>query len=101
MHCHERMDQRMISETDIRRAGENGQVIEVQSDARGPRVLAVSYTHLDCPRISREFLEEERQTMGDWWFRQEYLCEFVETEDQVFTYDQVMMALSDEVKPLF
>jgi hypothetical protein len=41
MHCHERMDQRMISETDIRRAGENGQVIEVQSDARGPRVLVM------------------------------------------------------------
>jgi hypothetical protein len=39
--------------------------------------------------------------MGEWWFKQEYLCEFVETEDQVFTYDQVMMALSDEVRPLF
>ena len=61
----------------------------------------IQVTAYDCPRISREFLEEERQTMGDWWFRQEYLCEFVETEDQVFTYDQVMMALSDEVKPLF
>jgi hypothetical protein len=61
----------------------------------------IQITAYDCPRISREFLEEERQTMGDWWFRQEYLCEFVETEDQVFTYDQVMMALSDEVKPLF
>jgi hypothetical protein len=55
----------------------------------------------DCPRISPEFLEEERQALGEWWFKQEYLCEFVETEDQVFTYDQVMMALSDEVKPLF
>ncbi len=61
----------------------------------------IQITAYDCPRISRDFLEEERQTMGDWWFRQEYLCEFVETEDQVFTYDQVMMALSDEVKPLF
>jgi hypothetical protein len=58
-------------------------------------------TAYDCPRISREFLEEERQTLGEWWFRQEYLCEFVETEDQLFTYDQVATALSGEVEPLF
>lgn len=61
----------------------------------------IQVTAYDCPRISPEFLEEERQALGEWWFRQEYLCEFVETEDQLFTYDQVMTALSDEVKPLF
>lgn len=61
----------------------------------------IQVTAYECPRISREFLEEERMTLGEWWFRQEYCCEFVETEDSVFTYDQVMMALSDEVKPLF
>ncbi|MCF6096779.1 terminase family protein [Thermovorax subterraneus] len=61
----------------------------------------IKITAYDCPRISREFLEEERQAMGDWWFRQEYLCEFVETEDNVFTYEQVMKALDDSVKPLF
>lgn len=61
----------------------------------------IKITAYDCPRISREFLEEERQTMGDWWFKQEYLCEFVETEDNVFTYEQVMRALDDSIKPLF
>lgn len=55
----------------------------------------------DCPRISPEFLEEERQALGDWWFQQEYLCEFVEPVDQLFFYEQAMAALSDEVKPLF
>ena len=54
-----------------------------------------------CPRITSAFLEEERRQMGDWWFRQEYGCEFVATTDQVFDYDLVMSALSDEVKPLF
>jgi hypothetical protein len=39
--------------------------------------------------------------MGDWWYRQEYLCEFVATTDQVFAYDLVMGALTDEVSPLF
>jgi hypothetical protein len=55
----------------------------------------------DCPRISEEFLAEERQSLGDWWFRQEYGCEFVETVDQVFSFEQVTGALSAEVKPLF
>jgi Terminase large subunit, T4likevirus-type, N-terminal len=37
----------------------------------------------ECPRISARFLEEER-AKGDSWFRQEYLCEFVEMEGAVF-----------------
>ncbi len=61
----------------------------------------IMITAHDCPRISPEFLKEERQALGDWWFRQEYLCEFVETEDQLFTYDQIMTAITGEVKPLF
>ena len=55
----------------------------------------------DCPRISAEFLETERAAIGDWWFRQEYLCEFVATTDQVFSYDLVMNALKNDVTPLF
>ena len=55
----------------------------------------------ECPRISAEFLEEERNSRGDWWVRQEYQCEFVETVDQVFSYDLVMGALTSEIKPLF
>lgn len=61
----------------------------------------IMITAHDCPRISPEFLEEERQALGDWWFRQEYLCEFVETVDQVFSYDLVQAAITEEVKPLF
>ncbi len=38
-----------------------------------------------CPRIAPEFLEEERQSLGDRWFRQEYLCSFEETVDAVFS----------------
>jgi hypothetical protein len=54
-----------------------------------------------CPRISKEFLEQERRTLGDLWFRQEYLCEFLATLDQVFSYEDVQAAFDDEVKPLF
>jgi hypothetical protein len=55
----------------------------------------------DCPRIPAEWLEQERRAIGDWWYRQEYLCEFVETIDQVFSYDDIQRALDDSVTPLF
>jgi len=58
-------------------------------------------TAYECPRIPRVWLEQERRSIGDWWFRQEYLCEFVETADQVFSYDDIRRALDPTVKPLF
>jgi hypothetical protein len=55
----------------------------------------------DCPRIPREWLEQERQSIGDWWYRQEYLCEFVESVDSVFRYEDIQRALDPKVTPLF
>src|SRR5215207_1247503 len=40
-----------------------------------------------CPRISEEFLAEERADLPPFIFRKEYECSFEETEDQVFTTD--------------
>jgi hypothetical protein len=61
----------------------------------------VKVTAEQCPRISQEFLAQERQSLGEWWYRQEYLCEFVETADQVFRYEDVMSALDPTLMPLF
>jgi hypothetical protein len=55
----------------------------------------------DCPRIAKSFLDEERATLGDLWFRQEYLCEFIEDEQSLFRQDDLFALLSDDVKPLF
>ena len=52
----------------------------------------------DVPRISEEFLEEERRSMPEWWFRQEYLCSFEETQDQVFTHAMIEGARADDVE---
>jgi hypothetical protein len=54
-----------------------------------------------CPRISEEFLDEERASLPPWVYRQEYECSFEETEDQVFTTDMIDWAVTSEVKPLF
>jgi hypothetical protein len=57
-------------------------------------------TALECPRISKEFLDEERRSMPRAWFNAEYMCEFTEATDAVFTYDQIQASISDEVEPL-
>jgi hypothetical protein len=66
----------------------------------------VNWNRVEVPatavtRISPEFLEEERSSMGSWWFEQEYMCQFKESTDAVFSHDAVMGALSDDVQPLF
>ena len=38
-----------------------------------------------CPRITKEFLEEERRTNP--WFEQEYHCVFMESEGAIFSSD--------------
>src|ERR671939_2034721 len=36
-----------------------------------------------CPRISPQFLAEEQRVLGPWFYRQEYECQFSETDDQI------------------
>lgn len=55
----------------------------------------------DCPRITKEFLEEERANMGDRWFRQEYFCSFEDTVDQVFSNESIMAAFDTDTAPLW
>jgi hypothetical protein len=52
------------------------------------------------PRIGGEDLEAYRRGMPEYGFRQEFYCEFLETEDSVFTYDMIMGAVTSDVTPL-
>jgi hypothetical protein len=54
----------------------------------------------ECPRIGKDFLEEERKAMGAKWFEQEYLCGFVEDGMSVYSRDAVLAAFDDGVLPL-
>ena len=51
-----------------------------------------------CPRISREFLAEERETMGAWWFEQEYMCQFKDAQSAAFAREDVDGAFREEVQ---
>jgi hypothetical protein len=66
----------------------------------GPGWHRVSVPATECARIPAAFLEEERGQMGAQWFRQEYMCEFVDAESGVFSRDMVENALDDTVKRL-
>ncbi len=60
----------------------------------------VKITADQCPRIDRDWLAREKETVGDWWFKQEYGCEFLETTDSFFSFGDIERAITDEVKPL-
>jgi hypothetical protein len=54
-----------------------------------------------CPRISAAFLEDERRALPARVYRQEYECSFEETEDQLFSEEDIDAAMANEVAPLF
>ena len=53
-----------------------------------------------CPRISPQFLEEARNTIGAAKFAREYLCEFQESEDALFSQLCIDQAMDDTIPAL-
>ena len=49
----------------------------------------------DCPRITKEFLEDELRELGPLLFAQEYCCEFVDDNTAAFSSTLIEMALTD------
>jgi hypothetical protein len=80
-------------------AGQRGFFYEEWANG-GERWERVSAPAAECARIPESFLEEERQTMGDRWFRQEYCCEFTEADDGIFDSELIKKAVRDDLKPL-
>lgn len=58
----------------------------------------VRITAEDCPRITDEFLKEELREIGEWWVKQEYFCEFVDSEEQIFSYDDIEGCVCDDLE---
>jgi hypothetical protein len=73
---------------------------EWSEEARARSWQRVKITAPEVSRISPEFLVEERQALGERWFRQEYLCSFEDTVDAVFAWEDIQAALSNDVLPL-
>jgi hypothetical protein len=51
-----------------------------------------------CPRIKPEFLEEEKRVLGSYWFQQEYMCQFLDAQTQVFRREDVDAMFTEQVE---
>jgi hypothetical protein len=71
---------------------------EWEGGGRWKRVLVPAH---DCPRITGEFLREERAVLGERWYRQEYLCSFEDVVGAVFSAEEIEAMFGDPtVTPL-
>ncbi len=71
---------------------------EWSSDKDWVRIQA---TAEECPRIPAAFLAEERETLSEDMYRQEYGCEFMSGEGSLFDEAEITARLSARVKPLW
>ena len=66
----------------------------------GDRWTRISVTGPECKRISTEFLDEQREK-GERYFSQEYLCQFVSSDDALFDEKDVDGCISDDIPTLW
>lgn len=55
----------------------------------------IKITADQCPRISKEWLVHERKALGDYWWLQEYYCEFHENIKSLFRMESIEAAIED------
>lgn len=60
----------------------------------------ISVPATDCSRIPTRHLDEERLVLGERGFRQEYMCEFGDTEAGVFDLAMVERCISHDFAPM-
>jgi hypothetical protein len=63
--------------------------------------LRICVTADQCPRLTPEFLAEERREMGERFYLQEYHCVFGEMLDSVFREEDIAAAMVDDLVPIF
>jgi Helicase len=57
--------------------------------SKSPEWRVTMVTADQCPRISAEFLASERRDLGEWRFKQEYECQFVDIAGLMFSSDDI------------
>jgi len=43
----------------------------------------------ECKRIPPEFLEEQKESMGEWFFMQEFMCKFMDSQTSAFRSEDI------------
>jgi len=71
-------------------------VMEARAKGGEEQWKLIKVTAEDCPRISKEFLANERAELGDLWYNQEFFCTFNNTINSVFSYDLIQAMVEDD-----
>lgn len=80
-------------------AGKRGWFYDAWTGGRGWHRITI--TADQCPRIDAAFLADELAELGPNKYRQEYLCEFVDDEAQVFPTAIIDAAFRMDIAPLW
>ena len=51
-----------------------------------------------CPRITQAFLDEEKETLGEFWFRQEYMTEFLDAAGAAFRSEDIDRIIGRDIE---
>lgn len=79
--------------------GKRGHFFETWTKAKGWKKIKIDATQ--CPRITPEFLQQELDDgMPKQFWLQEYFNEFTDTDSQLFSFDLVDGALTNNVQAL-
>lgn len=78
--------------------GQQGHFFQIWTEGNPEIWLKVELTAADNPRISKAFLEEQRNgPYGPFYYMQEFECKFVESETQLISRDQILKSLDARV----
>ena len=78
-------------------AGRRGHFYENWTNGEGAEQIRI--TGRDCPRITSEFLDQQRRKLGPMLYSQEYECEFVDSASSAFSSELIELALVDDFAP--
>jgi hypothetical protein len=81
-------------------AGKRGFFYEKWMDG-GPAWHRITVRADQCPRISAEFLAEQRESLGETRYAQEFECAFIEDGESAFNSALIEAALSMDFEPFF
>jgi Terminase large subunit, T4likevirus-type, N-terminal len=80
-------------------AGKRGWFYEAWINGEGWHRISVRAD--ECPRISKEFLAEELQSLGPMRFDAEYNCTFIDDATSAFNTALIEAAMVDDFEPFF
>ena len=66
---------------------------------RGEGIERIKIIGRQCPRISAEFLDQQRKKLGPTLFAQEFEGEFTDADTSAFSSELIELALTDDFEP--